>query len=198
MINYSNHTDENLLKLVQQEDNVAFTEVYNRYWKQLYLSAYRHLKVGALAEEVVQEVFVSFYLNSEKVVIKESLKGYLYTLVKHKVLNEIRSTIVRNTYRTNINPAEKIVYENPLSQLALAELQVLINHTILHLPEKCQEAYRLSRNEDLSHQNVAEEMGISVSTVEKHIGKALKVLRKNINHYHGTVVFLIASISDFL
>nr|WP_294898181.1 RNA polymerase sigma-70 factor [uncultured Pedobacter sp.] len=194
MINYSKYTDKQLLKLIQQDDDVAFTEIYNRYWKQLYYSAYRHLKVDSLAEEVVQDIFISFYLNKEKVVIKDSLKGYLYTLVKHRVLNEIRSAIVRSSYKNTIEQTETIASETPLTRLALVELQNVIHTTVSNLPQKCQEAYRLSREENLSHHHIAEQMDISVSTVEKHIGKALKTLRKNIKGYESVVIVLVASL----
>lgn len=74
---FPNHSDEQLLRLLQQNDEAAFTEIYNRYWKILYSSAHNILQVKDAAEDAVQEVFISLWKRRNLVHI-ESLKAYLF------------------------------------------------------------------------------------------------------------------------
>src|SRR5690606_39180832 len=85
MMNYENHTEEHLLTLLGRDDELAFTEIYNRYWKKLYAMAYERLKSKELAEDVVHEVFTSLWQRRHEAVIK-SLNAYLAAATRYCTL----------------------------------------------------------------------------------------------------------------
>jgi len=177
---YKQHSDEELFRLAKSDDQHAFGEIYARYWPVLTATASRHLQSRAKAEDVVQEIFISFYKRRELVELTISLKAYLTQALKFKVMNEHRSQVVRQAYQ------KTVTYTTSQSSdchnaYETKELICYINKSIKQLPDKCRQAFILSRTEDLSYKDISGQLGISVSTVEKHISKALRVLKTSLN-----------------
>lgn len=173
---YRRLTDEQLFKLVQEDDEKAFGELYARYWPTLTDAASRHLQSRAKAEDLVQEIFISFYKRRHLIQFTISLKAYLSQALKFKMMNEVRSQIVRETYQRNIVHISGATSDCH-NAYETKELSFYINKSIKQLPGKCRQAFLLSRGEDLSYKDISGQLGISVSTVEKHISKALRMLK---------------------
>ncbi len=177
---YKQFSDEELFKLAKVDDQSAFSEIYARYWPVLTTTAYRHLQNRACAEDLVQEIFISFYKRRELVELTISLKAYLTQALKFKMMNEHRSQVVRQAYQKTITHTTTQsgdchnTYETK-------ELTYYISKSIDQLPDKCRQAFILSRAEDLSYKDISGQLGISVSTVEKHISKALRMLKTSLN-----------------
>src|SRR6188474_853020 len=85
---YSAYTDEQLIHLLQSSDGAAFTELYNRYWEQLFAISYNYSKQKETAEEVVQEVFMSLWDRRNTVDIND-LAAYLATASKFSILKHL-------------------------------------------------------------------------------------------------------------
>lgn len=179
-IYYSEFSDEQLFKLVKQDDRKAFEELYKRYWSYLLDYAYKSLQSRQKAEDIVQEIFISLYQRRHSIELLVSLKAYLSKALKFKVLNEIRSQIVRVTYEKNVFFSANC--KNDFAEeLEAKELQQKLYKRIQQLPDKCKQTFLFSREENLSYKDISGGLGISVSTVEKHISKALKILKGNLN-----------------
>lgn len=179
---YQHLTDENLFDLVKQDDKKAFEEIYTRYWSFLTINASAHLQSKQKAEDIVQEIFISFYNRRYAIEFSVSLRAYLCKSLKFKMMNEFRSQVVRDTYQKSVHYTNAYSYDNSAYHLYESkELEKNINCSIRFLPEKCRQAFLLSRAEDLSYKDISSHMGISVSTVEKHISKALKIIKLNLN-----------------
>lgn len=181
--NYYQHlSDRELLGLVKADDKNAFGEIYNRYWDFLTQSASKHLQSKQKAEDLVQEIFLSFYNRRNEFELAVSLRAYLSQALKFKIMNEYRSQVVRDTYQKNIHYTYTYAHagNNVHHAYETKELACNINRSINMLPEKCKQAFLLSRSEDLSYKDISGHLNISVSTVEKHIIKALKFLRTNL------------------
>lgn len=177
-------TDERLLELIQNEDNrVAFEEIYHRYWQLLVDTAYRRLKSIEAAEEITQDIFVSLFLKRKSVEIKITLAGYLKTAVKYKVLNYIRTQQVQYNFETQMKNELRFEYVTPHHTLQAKELSQKIKESTAALPEKCREVFMLSRFEKLPNKAIALRLGISVSTVEKHISKAMRIMNEHFGDY---------------
>jgi RNA polymerase sigma-70 factor (family 1) len=177
---YQQLSDENLFILVKKDDKKAFEEIYSRYWNFLMSSAAINLQSKQKAEDIVQEIFISFYNRRYAIEFSVSLRAYLCKALKFKIMNESRSQMVRDTYQKAVNYA----YSNDNSAYLLCESKELaykINCSISFLPEKCKQAFLLSREANLSYKDISGHLGISVSTVEKHISKALKILKLSLN-----------------
>jgi RNA polymerase sigma-70 factor (family 1) len=180
---YCELSDKKLFALVKQDDKKAFEEIYSRYWSFLTQSASKHLQSKQKAEDIVQEIFISFYNRRYEIEFSVSLRAYLCQALKFKIMNEFRSQVVRNTYQKTIHYTYSYANANNSAyhEYESKELAYSINRSINLLPEKCRQAFLLSRGEELSYKDISGHLGISISTVEKHISKALKFLKVNLN-----------------
>lgn len=181
--------DKNILKKFQKGDELAFNEIYNQYWKILFMSAYNVLKNKELCEEIIQDVFISIWNKKETLVINVSLKSYLYACVRYKVFNEIKKNtpILRPSMFESLN--EKIQNTTPETKLMHKELLIRIDSIVDTLPPKCKEVFKMSRYEYLTHQEIAQKLNISKKTVENHMTRALKTLRSDLGYV--SILFLL-------
>lgn len=129
------------------------------------------------AEEVVQEVFVSLWERRSELDITGSIDAYLHTAVRYRIYNRYRDYLKRK--KTFLIPGlDDVDYQLAAAELMeYRELESRVASAVGSLPAKCREVFLLSREEKLSHKMIAARLGISVNTVEKHIGKALQLLR---------------------
>lgn len=170
----------------------ALTELYHRYYAPLCLKAYKRIPSTPLVEEIVQDVFVNFWAKSATLDIHGNVKAYLYATLRNKILHELRTAYNRARYAEKISQlAEPAADSQSLNDLYAKETESHINQVISSLSPQCREAFRLSRFEHLSYKEIAAYMNISVNTVEKHIAKALSVLRSKLNEYGDIVVVMV-------
>jgi RNA polymerase sigma-70 factor (family 1) len=174
---YRSYSESELTDLLKSGDRAAFAEIYNRYWQVLIDAAYQRLKSVEAAEEVVQDVFVSFFLRRKEINLNSTLEAYLKTALKYKVYNVYRSQQVHYNHLGSIISENHIDPVMPDAVLEAKELKARIRAVADKMPDKCREVFLLSRFEHLSHKDIADRMGISVSTVKKHITKAMNIMR---------------------
>lgn len=183
---YQKLPDTELLDEIKAGNKAAFNELFNRYWKKLLAISYNYTKDQSAAEETVQEVFIGLWNRRQDLNI-QSLAPYLATAVKFSVLASIqqqkrREELALNNYKINpVTLAEEEIYAR--------FLQEQIDGIVERLPEKCRLVFKYSRNQGLSIPEIADEMSISQKTVEAHLGKALKTIRKDLNN--SGVAFLL-------
>lgn len=176
---YRNIPDDQLFIRVKQDDRKAFEELYNRYWFFLLDRACKPLQSREKAQDIVQDIFISLYQRRKSIELSVSLKGYLRQALKFKILNEFRARLVRDGYRSAFLHAEKDDFTNSVET---KEMEQAIGASVCRLPEKCRKAFLLSRQENLSYKDISGALAISVSTVEKHISKALKLIRCQLDY----------------
>jgi RNA polymerase sigma-70 factor (family 1) len=181
-LSYSHLSDMELFALAKHENMEAFEVVYKRHWPELIDAAYKRLQSRQKAEDIVQEIFISLYNKRNVLELTVSLKAYLSKALKYKVLNEFRSEAVRSNYMKS--SFFKEYCKNDFAEhLEAKELHSKIDLLLMQLPDKCRQVFNLSRNENMTNKEIAVKLNISVSTVEKHICKALKVLKGNLKTY---------------
>ena len=149
------YTDEQLLSLLKRSNENAFTVIYNRYNRLLYVLAYKYIKDKDVAKDIVQQIFLKLWEIRETLIINVNLKNYLHTMLKNYTLNEIRNnlTALEKNYEMAQSPIE---YENEiLSRLEEKEQMIALYHAINGLPEqkKIVCLYKLQGN--LSNQEIA-------------------------------------------
>ncbi|MHA7944636.1 RNA polymerase sigma-70 factor [Formosa sp. 3Alg 14/1] len=182
-------SDKNIINGLKASDKKALTILYNTYWKVLYISSFNLLKDKEVCEEIIQDVFIDLWNKRQELEIKVSLQSYLYACVRYKVFAEFRSNrIMRVELFEEID--KRLQYTTPETKMMHKELQQHIELVVESLPEKCKRVYKLSRNEQLSHKEIAEQLGITIKTVENHITNALRVLRTSLGQILFITLFL--------
>lgn len=183
--------ERDLIHRINNNDELALATIYNEYWEIMYLGAYNLVKNKQISEDIVQDVFVNIWKKRGDLEIKVSLKSYLYTSTIYKTYDYFRKnkSAIRVDLLENFN--ERVQSSNPETKLMDKELQDYLEAVINKLPEKCRVVYNLSRNEQLSHKEIADKLNISTRTVEGHITKALKVLRGSLNSISTNLFILL-------
>ena len=190
MSRFNRLSDEELISLVNKGNDMAFRELFNRYWEKLYIAAYKVLGDEMICEDIVQDIFLDLLVRSSGMTIA-NVKAYLYKAVRFQVAGHIkklrflgkRAEIIENCATSN----------NIEEQMSSGEVQSILDKSIALLPGRCREVFYLSRFEDLSNKEIANKLGISVFTVETHMKKALKYLRKSLD-----LAILVISLDLFL
>lgn len=189
-------SDEQLLQQIAVGDRQAFTELYQCYWEDLFITAARALRDKAEAADVVQDVFLSLWNRRSELNLLGSLAAYLHTSVRYKCIHYIEKNITRRDYLVQL--AEVIVSAAPKSaeiDLELKEVQQTVYKAVAKMPPKMRKVYKLSRQQQLTHKEIAENMSISVETVKKHIHHALHLIRKDLLPH---TLSLLISVSFFV
>ena len=172
-----NYTEAQLITLWQQGDEQAFASLYRSHLVPLTAIAYNKTGDREVAEELVQESFINLYKHKDALAANTSVKAYLYIILKNKITDYYRLEVMHQRYADYIVKHTSASPMSPLVYVETRELEQLLKDAIADLPPKCQEVFRLSREEYLSDKEIAAQMGISVKTVEQHKGKALRLLR---------------------
>ncbi|SEW52029.1 sigma-70 family RNA polymerase sigma factor [Chitinophaga arvensicola] len=184
MTDYSHYADDELVQLMSKDDHNAFTEIYNRYWKRLYVLAYDRLRSRELAEDVVQDVLTGLWQRRNHTVIR-SLPAYLATANRYAVFSQF-SKMVPVTAVEALPEAIQAVADDTAE---VHFLEQSMQEQLKQLPEKCRLVFDYSRNKGLSNREIATELKISEKAVEKHITKALQRLRLQFrNYFHSLFV----------
>jgi len=171
-------------------DKEKFEELFKTHFKPLCGFANKYLQDIDLAKEIVHDVFVKLWEKREQIDMNKAVKSYLYTAVNNKSLNHIRDNKKFVDSEQIIENETDWNYSDNLVEL---EIQEKITATLDSLPPKCREVFKLSRYENLKYKEIAEKLDISQKTVETHMSKALKALRKNLSEYLTGLLILIIS-----
>lgn len=178
MTDYANFADEALVQMMGNDDHNAFTEIYNRYWKRLYVLAYDRLRSRELAEDVVQDVLTGLWQRRHQTIIR-SLPAYLATANRYAVFTQFSKMIPVTTVEALPEAVQAVTDDT--AQVYF--LQQSMQEQLKQLPEKCRIVFEYSRNRGMTNKEIATELSISEKAVEKHITKALQRLRLQFRNY---------------
>jgi RNA polymerase sigma-70 factor (family 1) len=170
--------DVQLINRLKNDDETALSAIYKNYWQPLYVSAYHIIKDKQICEDVIQELFIKLWNKRHEIEITVSLKAYLYASIRYEVYRQIRMGAIRGDIYDDL--IERIHTPAIYGNIEYKELIAQISSIINKLPEKCREVYKLSREENLSHKQIASQLNISTKTVENHLTKALRQLRTSL------------------
>ncbi|MDN5284309.1 MAG: polymerase sigma-70 factor [Mucilaginibacter sp.] len=184
-------TDHQLLELIQQDDRVAFTELYNRYWDKLFTTAMHRLDDEHEAEEVVQEVFLSIWQRRETIRLTHTMNTYLSVAVKYRIINHLDKQYRKKRHIDHLTITAPQQEDSTNRWLSEKELRKQLEHSISQLPDKCRIVFLLSREEQKTNAQIAAELNITEKTVEAHMTKALSALRQSLNLSIPLLLFLL-------
>lgn len=185
---YKSYSDEQLISLLHDSDEGAFTELYNRYWEILFAISYNYCKQKETAEEVVQDVFMSLWDKRSAVKISD-IGAYLATSAKFSIFKQIA-----RQKRRQVLAARNLTSDDTVNEEANIDarfLQEYVNGIVEQLPEQCRIVYRLRREGDLSINEIASQLNISPKTATNHLTKALKSIGIALKNAQLWVLFFL-------
>ncbi len=164
-------------------DERAFEQVFKKYFKDLHGYACSIVKDEAVAEGIVQNVFLKLWERAENLNFGQAPAPYLYRAVHNESLNHLKHKKVRQAYDAYASKQQVYEKSSATSKVQLSELQQKISVAMNELPQQCRTIFQMSRFREMKYQEIADELGLSVKTVEAQMGKALKVMRKKLADY---------------
>ena len=176
-----NPSDLELLSLLKEGDRNAFTTLYNRYWDKLYAVAFNRLADEFEAEEAVQNIFLDLWKRKETITLTHTLSTYLSAAIKYHVFTRLAQIRREKLRAEQLKIGVVVGKETTAEWLSEKELKRQLEQGINALPEKCKLVFLLSREQNLTNKQIAEELNISEKTVEGHITKALNNLRGSLS-----------------
>jgi len=171
---------------IQQGDEKAFDILFKELYPYLRCFAYRLLHNLPEAEEIVQDSFISLWQNKNQIVLRGSLRSYLYQIVHNLSINRLAqfktqkfkpNSIVNSEQWLQIHKSYE-VEDSFVEKFMAKETENLMTKIIEQLPEKCREIFMLSRFENLSYIEISQKLQLSPTTVRVQIFKALKFLKE--------------------
>lgn len=187
MENYAKRSDMELLQLLQAGDRSAYAEIFEQYKFILHHHAIKKLPDREEVKDIIQEVFATLWTKRETISIHTNLSGYLYTALKHSILDHFSRQKVRTRYIDSMKIFGEQGQVQPDYRIREKQLSEVIEAEINALPEKMRIVFELSRKTYLSHKEIAEQLGISEKTVSRQISNALTILRSRL----GLLAYLI-------
>ncbi|MEZ5038651.1 MAG: RNA polymerase sigma-70 factor [Saprospiraceae bacterium] len=185
------YTDQELKHLFDKDAAQAIELLFRLYYGKVCQAVYKIIPKTDLTEDLAQEVFYELWRKKDQIFIQSSYLAYLRRAAINKALNYLRDQKIKLDDFTEVS---QLKMSAPLSdeQLNAKELQVVIDQAVDLLPERCRLVFVLSRFEQMSYQEIADQMGISIKTVENQVSKALKLLRIALGPYLPIWLSLVA------
>ena len=177
----TNTFEQILFDKLADGDMSAFTSIFGAYYKDLVMFALTFIKNSDNAEDIVQEIFVRLWEKRRELKLYGSLKSYLLKSVQNHCLDEVRRRKVREHYAGDkeIQP----LYTNDNEEYILYnELQDRLDDLLRQMPDEVAQTFRKNRFDGLKYHEIAQQMNVSVRTVESRISKALRILHQTLKN----------------
>ncbi|AYB30324.1 RNA polymerase sigma-70 factor [Chryseolinea soli] len=182
---------DQLITTLKSGDITAFEMLFRTYYQPLCNYAYTFVQDRDEAEEIVQSTFLNVWEKRDNLSIHTGVKPYLYAMVRNASLNVLKHEKIKQQHVTmEMAVAERSV-ESVTRTVMASELETKIYKAMDKLPEQCRLVFKLSRFEELKYSEIAEQLNISIKTVENQMGKALKIMRDQLKDYLPLLIVLM-------
>lgn len=188
--------NEDIIIQIKNGNVEAFNKLFMETYYQLYFHCRKYISDPEEAKDLLQNVYLRFWERRQEIDIRTSIYAYLCRSVQNECLNYLRSN--REFNRLSDSELEKSTndlltekeYNSPDSEFEFLELEKIIYKAIESLPEQCKLIFHLSRDKGLKNQEIANELNLSVRTVDTQIYRALKVIKSILHEYMAILIGL--------
>lgn len=189
--------ETNLLALVAEGNEKAFSVLFHHYRPKIYSYALHLFRNVGLADELVQEVFLKVWLHRDKLPHLLKFESWVFIIARNQVFDTLKhlakEAAARKQMAQLLDPEANLVED----QLLTKENEIRLQQALDHLSPQQKLIFTLSRNEGMKHEEIASQLNISRNTVKTHLVHALKTLKDILQFHSGSAVLLIASLSFF-
>ncbi|HVI44029.1 MAG TPA: sigma-70 family RNA polymerase sigma factor [Chitinophaga sp.] len=159
---------------MSNKEKYTIAEVYELYWKELYIAAYRRLQSPADVEDVLHDLFLALLRTPEVMERDGSIRAYLHQSLKHRIIDNYRKARVRPRPEDDTAMQEEVSPMSSDASLITRDMEKRVMEEVNRMPEKMKEIYLLSRRDHLPNNQIAHHLNISLQTVKNQISSALK------------------------
>jgi|WetSurMetagenome_2_1015567.scaffolds.fasta_scaffold00268_18 RNA polymerase sigma-70 factor (family 1) len=183
MKDFNSYTSEELMREIKADNMLAFDALYGKYSRKLYKFGYSILKSKEDSENLIQDVFLNLWENRRKVEKNASVQSYVFTIAYNSAISILRKKAKDFQFIEYLKSLQENL-EDPVNvELEYNELAVKLDEIINSLPARQREVYLLHKVEGLKYEVIAEQLHISVNTIENHMSRALRTIRGKLGNY---------------
>lgn len=186
------NTDVQLLQQLKAGNRSGFSGIYQLYAPSLISFAASRLSSLEEARDIIQDIFTHLWEQRETIEIKTSLKSYLFTAVRYRIIDMIRKNITRREYASMIRQLADTVAADTEEVAHIKGIELQLDEAVDLLPARTRQIYRLSRQRHLAAKEIACELGISEQTVKNQLSSALQHLRLSWSKLVSIAIILLA------
>lgn len=183
--------DHLLLEQCRHGNEAAFNVLFRRYFNKLHQFTFKFVKDEVIAESLVLDLMLQIWQKSEQIDTRLDIAPYLFTAMKNRVFNHIRKKYQETVALEEI-PEKHQLSNTPDEALEASELASAYHHILEQLSPQRKKVFEMSRNQAMSHKEIAAELKLSVNTVENHISASIRFLRQNLKN-HTDIAFVLTS-----
>lgn len=174
-------TDAELIyRIKHNHDQQAFSLLFHQYYGWLCQQALPYCHCVQRAEEIVLDVFTKFWKRREEIQIDTQVKSYLFISVRNRAFDLLRQQQSRQRLEKQLQLQAMPLLDSAEEQYIRHEFSAAVESAVCKLPPQGQLIFRLSRERNLKYREIADELGISVKTVETHMRRAFIQLRSDL------------------
>jgi RNA polymerase sigma-70 factor (family 1) len=188
---FGTSSDPDLIALMSAGDQTAFTEIFKRYNRLLFIHAYKMLNDKEMARDVVQEIFIFIWDNKENLGNKTNFAGFLYSVTRNRILDILAHKKVELKYLSSVSRTLEPGEEKTDYLLRSNQLQYLIEKEIGYMPSKMREVFELSRKHHLTHKEIAIRLNLSEKTVRNQVNNALRILKTRFGWFTALLCIIL-------
>ena len=161
----------------------AFDGIYKKYSRRLYGFVFRYVKQQSDTEEIVQEVFIKIWKSRDKIDVYSSFESFLFTIAHNATVHQLKKRATEQKYVEHVKSLQSIEETYELTdEIHYNELKHKLQGLLDELSPRQKEIFQLSREEGLSHKEIAEKLGISTNTVKNHLVTTLSFLKSKLDN----------------
>lgn len=187
--------EKRLVRKIRHGDEKAFQEAFYQYKDRLFSYCYRFTKSEDLAEEIVHDALLKVWTNRKFLDENRSFISYLYTITRNLALNFLKKSATDEVLKRNVQAYFATWHNETEDAVHYANLEEIANLAISQLPPQQQRIYRMSRDEKMTHEEIAESLNISKHTVRNHIIKSLQSIKQYLQLHADISLFILYSLS---
>lgn len=169
--------EKELLQQMAAGDETAYRQLFHLHWSNVYNVALVLTKSIELAEDMVQDIFLKIWQKREQFTAVERFEDYLFIMARNHIYTELKKRSRETVFREQIKDYFETSLDNADLSLLTKEIQNTLHHAISQLTPQQQLVYKMSREQGLSHEEIATALNISRNTVRNHIVHSLKIIR---------------------
>lgn len=187
------HSEKELFRQLAKGKEPAFRAIFELYRERLQYLALKMLKVPAVAEEVVQDVFMAVWINQVKFSAIDDPEAYVFTIAYNRIYTQLRKTARENQLLEELLYFLQQDHFSADSILQAKESREIIEAAIESMPRQRKLIFKLSRENGMTHEQIAEHLNISRNTVRNHMTEALRDLRNYLSHTTLAILVMMAN-----
>jgi RNA polymerase sigma-70 factor, ECF subfamily len=172
--------DKELILSIKSGSELAFSTLFYRYHQKLFFFSLKVLKSNDLSEEIVQNTFIRIWTTKERIDEELNFESYLFKIAKNLIIDHLRKAATERAHINQVGASQQTYANDTEDIVNYNELKEISNEIVETMPDQQRTIFKMSREQGLSHDEIAQKMGISINTVKVHVYNSLKYIRKGI------------------